>query len=219
MCEVLKVKDRRIEKYLQPLENPYIEASLNITNEGNGLKVNYSLIPDTSETFLSELGIAFLLDERIDRVQWIGQGPLPSYPGRDKANRYGFWAKQMDDLYFEGNRMGVDAAFFSDEEGNGLLVVGDDLNLNFEQTDRGIVLSVNAAVSGQGPKSSVTDYPVIAKNVGDVGGTFHLYRIGKEQFSQLQHTLFIPPSETPQPLHPFLTQYDTYLMHFDDISQ
>ena len=219
MCEMLKLKDRRIEKYLQPLDNPYVKTSFNITDEGNGLKVDYSLTPDTSNTFLSELGIAFLLDERIDRVQWIGQGPLPSYPGRDKANRYGFWAKQMDDLYFEGNRMGIDVAFFSDEEGNGVLVAGDGLNLNFEQTDRGIVLSVNAAVSGQGPKSSVTDYPVIARKVGSVGGTFYLYRIGKEQFSQLQYTLFIPPADTPQPLHPFLTQYDTYLMHFDHISQ
>ena len=219
MCEMLKLKDRRIKKYLQPLDNPYVKAELNTADEGNGIKVDYSLTPDTTDTFLSELGIAFLLDERLDRVQWIGQGPLPSYPGRDKANRYGFWAKQMDDLYFEGNRMGVDAAFVCDEEGNGLLVAGEGLNLNFEQTDRGIVLTVNAAVSGQGPKSSVTEYPVIAKNVGSVGGTFFLYRIDKEQFSEKLHKWFINPSDFPEPLHPFLTQYDTYLMHFDSISQ
>jgi len=219
MCEMLKLKDRRIEKYLQPLDNPYVKAELNTADEGNGIKVDYSLTPDTTDTFLSELGIAFLLDERLDRVQWIGQGPLPSYPGRDKANRYGFWAKQMDDLYFEGNRMGVDAAFVCDEEGNGLLVAGEGLNLNFEQTDRGIVLTVNAAVSGQGPKSSVTEYPVIAKKVGSVGGTFFLYRIDKEQFSEKLHKWFINPSDFPEPLHPFLTQYDTYLMHFDSISQ
>lgn len=115
--------------------------------------------------------------------------------------------------------MGIDAAFVSDEEGNGLLIAGEGLNLNFEQTDRGIVLTVNAVVSGQGPKSSVTEYPVIAKNVGSVGGTFFLYRIDKKQFSEKLHKWFINPSDFPQPLHPFLTQYDTYLMHFDSISQ
>ncbi|MBO4753586.1 MAG: hypothetical protein J5543_03240 [Bacteroidales bacterium] len=219
MCEMLKLKDRRIEKYLQPLDNPYVKTVLNTIDEDNGLKVEYTFTPDTSDTFLSELGIAFLLDERLDRVQWIGQGPLPSYPGRDKANRYGFWAKHMDDLYFEGNRLGVEAALISDAEGNGLLIAADSMNLNFEQTDRGIVLSVNAAVSGQGPKSSVTDYPVIAKTVGSISGSFFLYRISKEQFSQEPYTLFINPADVPLPFQPFLTQYDTYLMHFDSISQ
>ena len=125
----------------------------------------------------------------------------------------------MDDLYFEGNRLGVEAALISDAEGNGLLIAADSMNLNFEQTDRGIVLSVNAAVSGQGPKSSVTDYPVIAKTVGSISGSFFLYRISKEQFSQEPYTLFINPADVPLPFQPFLTQYDTYLMHFDSISQ
>lgn len=35
--------------------------------------------------------------------------------------------------------------------GNGLLLTGDSLSLNFEQTDRGLVVTVNAAVSDQGP--------------------------------------------------------------------
>jgi len=210
------IRDR---KYLQPLQNRYVKAELNTTVEGTGLRVDYALTPDTTDAFLTELGIAYLLDERLDRVQWIGQGPYASYPGRDKANRYGFWAKQMDDLYFEGNRMGVDAALVTDEEGNGLLIAGDGLNLNFEQTDRGIVLTVNAAVAGQGPKSSVTEYPVIAREVGTLNGQFFLYRIEKDQFSQSPYTLFADPADLPLPFHPFEKQYDTYLMHLNDISE
>lgn len=69
-----------------------------------------------------------------------------SYPGRHQANRYGFWAKHRDDLYFEGDHSGIDAAFVSDKDGNGILITGDSLSLNYEQTDQGIVLTVNASV-------------------------------------------------------------------------
>lgn len=219
MAEMLKVKDKRIEKYLQPLDNAYVKTDINTSSEGSGVKVTYTLTPDTTETFLSELGIAYLLDERFDRVQWVGYGPFATYPGRHQANRYGFWAKQMDDIYFEGNRMGVDAALFSDKNGNGLLVVGDSLNMNFEQTDRGIVMTVNAAVSGQGPKFACTAFPVISKHVGAIKGKFSLYSIDAHDMPQTIKELFVDPHTVPAPFHPFETQYDTYLLKYNDIKQ
>ena len=219
MAEMLKVKDNRIEKYLQPLDNPKVKADVRTSSDGNAIKVTYTLTPDTTETFLSELGIAYLLDQRFDRVQWVGYGPFASYPGRHQANRYGFWAKQMDDLYFEGNRMGVDAALFSDKNGNGLLIVGDSLNMNFEQTDRGIVMTVNAAVSGQGPKFARTAFPVISKHVGTIKGEFSLYCIDAHDMPQTIKDLFVNPQTVPAPFHPFETQYDTYLLKYNDIKQ
>ncbi len=217
MAEMLKVKDVRIDRYLQPIDNPWVQAEVSTTTEGEGLRVDYSLAPELSGNFLSEVGVAYLLDKRFDRVQWVGQGPYASYPGRCQANRYGYWAKHMDDLYFEGNRMGVDAAWISDRDGNGLLIVGDSLNLNFEQTDRGIVVSVNAAVSGQGPKFSRTEYPVIANSTPPLNGTFRLYQTDRQCFSRYLQDWFIDPTDVPAPFHPYQTQYDTYLMHFDDI--
>ncbi len=219
MAEGLKVKNQRIEKYLQPLTNPYVKADIKTTAIADGIQVDFTLTPDTTDAFLSEVGIAYLLDSRFDRVQWIGQGPFATYPGRHQANRYGFWAKQQDDIYFEGNRMGVDAAFLSDKEGNGILVVGDSLNLNFEQTDRGLVLTVNAAVSGQGPKFARTAFPVISRQVGTVTGKFCLYCIDKRQSTQSLRRLFISPQDIPAPHHPFETQYDTYLMRYKDITE
>ncbi len=219
MAEMLKVKDKRIERYLQPIDNPYVKADVKTAQEGEAFKVNYTLTPDTTDAFLSELGIAYLLDKRFDRVQWIGQGPYASYPGRHQANQYGFWAKHKDDLYFEGNRMGVDAALFSDAEGNGLLVVGDSMNINVEQTDRGIVMTVNAAVSGQGPKFARTAFPVISRNVGSVSGQFCLYRIEAGRMPQTVKNLFRNPHTVPAPFHPFKTQYDTYLLRYSDITK
>jgi beta-galactosidase len=121
------------------------------------------------------------------------------------------------DLYFEGNRMGVDAALLTDRDGNGLLVVGDSLNLSFEQTDRGIVMTVNAAVSGQGPKFARTAFPVVSKRVGTLSGEFRLYSIRAGQVPEAVGKMFARPADVPPAFRPFCTQYDTYLLKYSDI--
>ena len=218
MAELIKVGDKRIERYLQPVGNPYVKADIKTKKCPDGsLAVNYALTPDTTtDRFLSEIGVAWLLPKEIDRVQWLGMGPLASYPGRCKANNYNIWSLHRDDLYFEGNRMGIDAAFFSDKDGNGILVVGDSLNMNFEQTDRGIVVTVNAAVSGQGPKFARTAFPVTSKNTDTLQGTFRICAVKDNELPPAMSFLLSQPKT---PFKPFLTQYDTYLMRYDDITE
>ena len=218
MAELIKVGDKRIERYLQPVGNPYVKADIKTKKCPDGsLAVNYTLTPDTTtDRFLSEIGVAWLLPKEIDRVQWLGMGPLASYPGRCKANNYNIWSLHKDDLYFEGNRMGIDAAFFSDKDGNGILVVGDSLNMNFEQTDRGIVVTVNAAVSGQGPKFARTAFPVTSKNTDTLQGTFRICAVKDNELPPAMSYLLSQPKA---PFKPFLTQYDTYLMRYDDITE
>ena len=237
MGERLKVGDKRLEKYLLRLTPEgrgklaggkaaflaggdttfHVSAEIDQQQEGNATHVRFILHPDSTDTFLSEFGLAMLLDPRIDRVQWIGQGMMPTYPGRYRAGRYGFWALQKDDLYFEGNRMGVDAAMLTDAKGDGLLLFCRQGCVSFEQTDRGIVLSYNAAVAGQGPKFARTAFPVVASQLGSVSGDFYLYRVDSRQWPSILESLFVRPSEVPSPFHPFLTQYDTYLMRYGDI--
>ena len=222
LAETLKVADKRLERYLLRLSPDGKKAGpvaveMKTEPAGNATHYTFSLTPDTTDTFLSELGIAFLLDERIDRVQWIGNGLMPTYPGRFRAGRYGFWSLQKDDLYFEGNRRGVDAALLTDQKGGGILLFCQNGNVSFEQTDRGIVLTYNVAVSGEGPKFARTAFPVIAKEVGTVKGDFYLYRVSADAVPQLIHDLFDHPRTIPVPFRPFVTQYDTYLMRYNDI--
>ena len=224
LAEVLKVADKRVKRYLQrPAADGTcaagIKADIRTETLGNVTRCQFSLTPDSSDTFLSELGVALLLPRQIDRVQWIGLGPMPTYPGRFRSGRYGFWAKQQDDLYFEGNRRGVDAALLTDHEGNGLLLFANRADISFEETDRGIVVSCNALVSGQGPKFARTAFPVIAGEVGTASGEFFLYRVDKDHVPQIVRDLFLSPDNVPEPLHPYVKQYDTYLMRFDDIVQ
>lgn len=217
LAERVTQKERIIERYLLPLDNKEVAADVQTKAIAGGQEVTFTLTPDTADVFRAELGLAYLLAKNIDRVQWIGQGPYASYPGRYKANRYGFWAKEKDDIYFEGNHGGIDAAFFSDKDGSGLLVVGDPLDLNFEQTDKGIVMTVNAAVSGQGPKFAKTHFPGWKKGDKPVSATFRLYNIEGARMPETMRQLFIPAKDVPAPLHPFVTQYDTYLMKYDEI--
>jgi len=220
MAERLKVGDKRLEPYLLHLSPDGHRAGpivCDVKTEpcGSAVHVSFALTPDSTDTFLSELGLAFLLDRRIDRVQWIGQGPFATYPGRYRANRYGAWDMQQDDVYFEGNRRGVDAALLTDADGKGLLLLCRKGDISFEQTDRGIVVTYNVAVAGQGPKFARTAFPVVAENVGTVSGDFYLYRVDRANMPEL----FINAKDIKKPLHPFATQYDTYLMRFEDIAE
>ena len=217
MAERLTQKGRLPEKYLLPLENSQVKADIQSSVIEGGEEISFTLTPDTADVFRSELGLAYLLDPSIDRVQWIGYGPFSSYPGRHQANRYGFWAKHMDDLYFEGNHSGIDAAFLSDKDGNGILITGDSLSLNFEQTDRGIVVTVNAAVSGQGPKFAKTHFPGWQKGDKPVGATFQSYYIKADVMPEVVSRLFAPAADVPAPFRPFKTQYDTYLLKYRDV--
>ncbi len=214
MAERLTQKGRLPEKYLLPLENSQVKADIQSSAIEGGEEISFTLTPDTADVFRSELGLAYLLDPSIDRVQWIGYGPFASYPGRHQANRYGIWAKHMDDLYFEGNHSGIDAAFLSDKDGNGILITGDSLSLNFEQTDRGIVVTVNAAVSGQGPKFAKTHFPGWQKVDKPVGATFQSYYIKADVMPEVVSRLFAPAADVPAPFRPFKTQYDTYLLKY-----
>ena len=217
MGERLTQKGRIPDKYLLPVDNSQVKADIQRRSIDGGEEVSFTLTPDTADVFRSELGLAWLLNPAIDRVQWIGYGPFASYPGRHQANRYGFWAKHQDDLYFEGNHSGIDAAFLSDKDGNGILITGDSLSLNFEQTDRGIVLTINAAVSGQGPKFAKTHFPGWQKGDKPVTATFRSYHIKGDAMPQVMKRIFVPAASVPAPFKPFLTQYDTYLLKYKDL--
>ena len=223
LAEQVTQKGRLPQKYLLPIDNDSVKADVRRQPIAGGEEITFTLTPDTADVFRAELGMAFLLAESIDRVQWIGQGPYTSYPGRHQACRYGLWAKHKDDLYFEGNHGGVDAALLTDANGRGVLITGDSLDINFEQTDRGIVVTVNAAVAGLGPKFAKTAFPTQqggkAVAPGEpVSARFRIFPLKGSDMPQEVRRLFNAPSHVPQPLHPFASQYDTYLMRFNDVT-
>ena len=226
MAERITEKDKYPQRYIVPIKGNSAEGELlhvntdikTTANADGSLHIKASLTNDSADCFIPELGLAYLLDSCIDRVQWIGEGPYASYPGRRKANRYGVWALQKDDIYFEGNRMDVEACYLSDKDGNGIVIAADStMNVNFEQTDQGILVSVNAAVSGQGPKFARSAFKAWADKRKTRKCSFSLYRIENGKLPEWASKLFCQPALVPKPFTPFLTQYDTYLLRFDSI--
>lgn len=212
MCEVLKVGDKRIGQYIQPADNPYIKSS--IEHDGKKVTCRMEAMPDSVNRFLSEVGVAYLLPKEIDRIQWIGNGPFASYPGRHRAVSYGVWSMHKDDIYFEGNRMGVDAMWLSDKNGNGYVVYCKDGNFNVEQTDKGIILTVNACVSGEGPKFAATAFGVWSDRMTPADIEYYVAKTSEGYLPPF----FVDPAKVAEPFRPFIKQYDTYLMRWDEIS-
>src|SRR5574344_283069 len=200
-------------RYIYEDSNIVAEGTIDIKDSGNGKSVRFSLKPEKSKKLLLETGLAFLLDKSIDKVQWVGYGPYASYPGKMSSNNYGYYSMTAGDLYFEGNRMGVDAALMTDDAGNGILLTCKNGKINFEQTDKGIVVTCNAYVSGIGPKSKATSYPVYADKISDISGSLILYKVAAGD----NIPLMLNAKEVKQPFRHFLSEYDTYLLKYEDI--
>ena len=75
-------------------------------------------------------------------------------------------------------------------------------------------MTVNAAVSGQGPKFARTAFKGWKPTDGPVGGSFRIYCIDASCVPSV-----FTPVEGNAPFKPFLTQYDTYLLKYNDIKQ
>lgn len=218
------VKDSRMadETWTQTIAyaNAQLEADGQVAYTSlpeGGIKMQYSFAPRTPGKLLLEAGIGFLLDADLRYMQWMGFGPYASYPGKQSANSYGLHALCAGDLYFEGNRMGIDALACTDGQGNGFLLVAPGCNLNFEETDRGVVLTVNSAVSGLCGKLSDTAYPVYTDDIGQPEGSLVLYPLRAGAWPQALKPLFFDkPALHIEAQNPFLSVYDTYLLRYED---
>ncbi|MDH6305766.1 beta-galactosidase [Parabacteroides sp. PF5-5] len=200
-------------------ENDSIRVSGRIDkiDTGKGVKLDFNLRTEKSQNLLLEAGVGLLLDSEITQVQWLGNGPYASYPGKRSANNYGIYSMTAGDLYFEGNRMGVDVVLCTKPSGEGVLLVCNNGNVNFEQTDRGIVLTVNASVSGLGGKLRPTFFPVYADKMDAIVGSFDLYYVDGMKWDKVLKEIFVSPQEVKKPYAPFVSLYDTYLLKFNDI--
>lgn len=200
--------------------NSSLSAAGAVTYENlanGGTRIHYSLTPQTKEKLLLEGGIAFLLNIGYRHIQWMGFGPYTSYPGKQSANHYGLHAMSVGDLYFEGNRMGVDALICTDDAGNGFLLIAPHSNINLEQTDKGVVLSVNSVVSGLCGKLRETAYPVYTDDIDRLEGSITVFPLSAGKWSEEISGLFLLPPELRSAENPFLSVYDTYLLKYSDI--
>ena len=139
--------------------------------------ISYKLAPSEKclrDARFAELGLALFADG--DRVDWVGDGPLTSVPGKSKMNAFGKWSMHKDDYRFAGNRSNVKWASVG-SNGNAaqpLVVESGTGNVSFENVGGRICLTENLAVAGYGGKASG---PGSLKSPKDINmkGSFTIY--------------------------------------------
>jgi len=198
-------------------QNFMAEGKINVRGaSGNALQIDAEVTPLKDGIPILEGGLAFLFDPEMRYIQWVGMGPFASYPGKRKANRYGVHALRAGDLYFEGNRMGVDAVLVTDENGKGYLLVAEGSNMNFENTGQGVVISVNDIVSGYCGKLRESAYLVRSSQDSPFSVSLSLIPFDLSSCPSIWKPLFIQPSEIDL-FRPFIGVYDVFELPFNQI--
>ena len=151
----------------------YIEGTIALGRDGKGkIVVEYDLRPNDAcveRAKFVELGLTVMATDdgdmpkgdRVDRVDWVGDGPLTGVPGKSKMNSFGRWAMHKDDYRFPGNRTNVKWAMATGnvpKSGNlarGAIVLESGTgNVSFENLEGHVLLTENMAVAGYGGKAS-----------------------------------------------------------------
>ena len=91
---------------------------------GQAVRITYRL-KGSGDWHLSEAGLVLRLPKTFEDLHWVGQGPYSALPARNALSEYGVWAINRDDLYYPGNRQGVEAALLADRAGQGWLMWAD----------------------------------------------------------------------------------------------
>jgi beta-galactosidase len=141
------------------------------------VRLSYDLAPSEKcfrDVRFAEFGLSLFADG--NRVDWLGDGPLTSVPGKSKMNVFGKWAMHKDDYRFAGNRSKVKWAAVSSNgsAAQPLVIESETGNVSFENIGGRICLTENLAVAGYGGKAS---NPGSLKSPADINlkGSFTIY--------------------------------------------
>jgi beta-galactosidase len=180
------------------------EHTLLVRTDGT-IDVSYDYHPVKATGALLEAGIAFRT--AASEFRWIGQGPYAGYPGKDRLNEFGLYHLNREDLYFSGNRRGVECAVASAPDGRGFALLCPAGDVAVEAVDGGFVLSHNALLSGRGNKGVGPESPLNADQIERIAGGFTLVPLGPEWPEPLLRW-FGQPGQPVSVFKPFYRSYD-----------
>jgi beta-galactosidase len=178
-------------RYSSPDGKKAVLADLNYTLSPQGwIGVDYTLRPETKEGAMLELGLAFDLPVSIDAVSWLGLGPYSAYPQKSELCRYGIYTLRPRDAFFEGNRMGVEAAVFTDSKRNGIGLLCRQDNLGWEKTDTGLTVFHNTLVAGLGTKFKLPRTLIEVEKIEPIKGRLRIVFPDQNGWPKLFEDLF-----------------------------
>ncbi len=101
---------------------------------GNGyVNVSQTILPHIGRVGLPRMGMTLMLNERLDNLMWFGRGPMENYPDRKSGAAFGRFKSTVDEQFVSyvrpqsnGNKEETAWLTLTDEQGEGIMVVGDD---------------------------------------------------------------------------------------------
>ena len=186
----------------------FVRGTVAYTVSDSGrIDIQYRLVPDSAKGIALEAGISFLVPATFTEFRWVGKGPYPGYPGKNRLNEFGFYHLNSADINYQGNHENVEVAVFSDASGKGFAIVADKANISVERSPQGLVVSHNAYVSGRFNKGTMPEVQVHLDNLKEISGTFSIIPLGTNWPDPLQR-LFGPATKLVVPFTPFYNSYD-----------
>ncbi|WP_345952117.1 glycoside hydrolase family 2 TIM barrel-domain containing protein [Mucilaginibacter sp. PAMB04274] len=182
------------------------DISYSLSDSGN-IKVKYHLAADAKEE-ATQTGLSFLIPASLTEFRWVGKGPYPAYPGKDRLSEFGIFHLNSNDLYFPGNRQKVSCAIFSDKKGSGFALVADSADITVERTDNGLVVSHNSSVSGHFNKYNWPTDLYSFNNGKPISGSFYVIPFTAETWPRTLKTIFGDIKQVAKPYAPFFYSYD-----------
>jgi beta-galactosidase len=191
------------------LDGQFVEGIIAYTLDAQGwIHVEYNFTPVNGTGVFLEAGVSFIIPKELSQMRWIGDGPYPSYPDKDKLDEFGIFQMANEDLYFQGNRKNIDAALFTNKVGSGLLVSSGGNSIAVENVPEGILVSHNALVASRFNKYVKPLTEINAAITKEIKGKFSLRPIDENDWTGLLKNVFGNPLKNVEPFKPFYHSYD-----------
>jgi beta-galactosidase len=177
------------------------------------IQVGYEYEAVGAEGEATQLGFTFSVPAAQGEFRWLGQGPYAGYAGKDRQNEYGAFHLGRGDLHFPGNRRGVEFATLGAAHGAGLMLAGDGLTVDLEETAGGTLCthlgstpSDRTASEGKGDGAEVSSRVKMSARTR-FSGSFTLLPLTGVWPQPLIDALG-RPGEAAKPVNPFVRSYD-----------
>lgn len=192
----------------QNVKGQFITGTVAYTISDSGrIDVQYHFVPKNAKGTALEAGVSFLVPATFTEFRWIGKGPYPAYPGKDRLDEFGLYHLNSGDINYQGNHENVDLAVLSDAKGKGFALIANSANIAVENSAQGIIVSHNAYVSGRFNKGSMPEKTVRVENLKEISGRFSIVPLQSNWPVALKQ-LFGNPARLAVPFKPFYNSYD-----------
>src|SRR5690606_14458935 len=109
--------------------------------------------------WIPEIGLELASATPLERLTWLGEGPLDSLPNKHAATWFGQWSAAIGEPAAEGTKSGLEWACWTYAGGNQALEVRGAAGVRVVRTDAGPAMRVLTNLAGAWTKNGPPERP------------------------------------------------------------